>query len=386
MAEHDANLVDGIFSDDETEYAASRPPKKDFDAWHRPRKQFVRKMQWVEQTARLLDAVDSVRPLRYMSLPGVDLLDVRYLQREICQDSGRPMVFLGFNRDAARGNEAQVELAISLQEVRNLPGIDRESRVVPDDFRLLASASSTATKAALDLGPFDVVNLDLCDGVGSDNPGAASLTMYDAINELMGLQARRSDPWLFLLTFRMGAAHFDPAAFDLMLQNWHRNLAECDGFEDSVVEHLGDEAGASFDPTTCSDEVFFKVGVGATLKWLLGLAVAAGQGSEVKFASSMSYAVEPGIVVDDLVSVALVIKPMPTQLGDPAGLAASKSIAADECKCACRIASRVERTIHIDTALREDPELRVKMIDDTAKLLSQARFDIPAYMAWVPET
>ena len=54
-------------------------PKKDaFLPWHHPVKQVVRHHQWAELTKRLIAARPAARPtLRYFTLPGADLLDVR---------------------------------------------------------------------------------------------------------------------------------------------------------------------------------------------------------------------------------------------------------------------------------------------------------------------
>ena len=59
-------------------YRAPSPPKKEFLPWHRPRKQFVRDRQWCGEIGKLLE--DSPREggvLRYLGLPGADLLDLR---------------------------------------------------------------------------------------------------------------------------------------------------------------------------------------------------------------------------------------------------------------------------------------------------------------------
>ena len=78
---------------------------------------------------------------RYLGLPGTDLLDLRYLHEELCRASDRPMRFLGFNTEAQRGNAAQVQLNVSLDEVRRLPNVDAQSEVMHDDFRLIGNPS-----------------------------------------------------------------------------------------------------------------------------------------------------------------------------------------------------------------------------------------------------
>lgn len=384
MTEEKQDLADGLFGELER-YEAAHPPRKDFRPWHRPRKQFVRQRQWIGHVRELLRAHESGESLKYLSLPGVDLLDVRLLHDEVCVANDRPLVFLGFNKDATDGNDAHIELNVSLQEVHNLSCIDRSSKVVADDFRSLASKNSTGIEAAKELGPFDVVNLDLCNGVGREVPGVVGTTMYNAIAQLMQLQSSREQPWLLLITSRIGRNHFNDETLSRMLKAWYRNFDECDGFEQTVLDHLGEDAGRKFRPETCTGASFFHVALGSILKWLLGLAVNNGEGSDVDFVSSMSYRVEPHAEVDDLASFALVVKPVPTAIVDPAGLAQSSDLdgAADECRCALGIAECVAKTIAVDAALANEPAMREMLTHETEQLLAAARFDRAAYRDWV---
>ncbi len=164
-----------------SEFAPSRPAPPAFQPWHRPRKQFVRRFQWLEQISRLGGAAGS--PIRYLGLPGTDLFDLRFIHREICEPAQRQMTFLGFNRALKAGDP---DLNTSLDEVRRLPYVDSRSELLGEDFRLLANTTSIAWKRAVDLGPFDVINLDLCDSVATDRPAAGSI--YDAMQRLMGFR------------------------------------------------------------------------------------------------------------------------------------------------------------------------------------------------------
>src|SRR4051812_13554844 len=74
------DLVEEVFG-----RLGSEPPetsaglKAEFEPWHHPVKQIVRDEQWAKLVAKLFDE-DGVPPdgiLRYLTLPGNDLLDVR---------------------------------------------------------------------------------------------------------------------------------------------------------------------------------------------------------------------------------------------------------------------------------------------------------------------
>ena len=168
-ASDDDELYDGIV--DVPAYSAPLPVSKPFLAWHRPRKQYVRDKQWSQQISRLLrDHPPQDNTLRYLGLPGVDLLDLRYFNSMVCQPKAVSLCFLGFNNAARPSTSAGIELNISIDEVMKTSGIDPRSSIIRDDFSSLANLSSLAFKSAKNIGPYDVINLDLCDGFGAKPP------------------------------------------------------------------------------------------------------------------------------------------------------------------------------------------------------------------------
>jgi hypothetical protein len=139
------------------------PPRRSFRAWHRPRKQVVRQIQWGSEVDWLLSRKpDDDRSFRYLGLPGVDLLDIRYFYARFCKDGSHRLRFLGFDQSAKPGSRYRDALNVSLDEVRRLEHVETISDVVGDDFRRLADNRSIAWALAKQLGPFDVVNIDLC--------------------------------------------------------------------------------------------------------------------------------------------------------------------------------------------------------------------------------
>src|ERR1700685_1322360 len=118
-ANDDTDMAGGIVGVET--YEAPAPSKKEFFAWHRPRKQFVRDEQWCVQITKLLDDSTEmnldVGTLKYCGLPGSDLLDLRCFHESICVPRSMQLRFLGFNSAAGPKSEEQVELNISLDEV-----------------------------------------------------------------------------------------------------------------------------------------------------------------------------------------------------------------------------------------------------------------------------
>ena len=149
------DFASGIFGD--SEYVLPQAEPKQFKPWHKPRKQFVRREQLSALLLRLYEKRESRDPLRYLGLPGTDLIDLRYLHERLCRANDRPLRFLGFNTEAQPGNPAHVQLSVSLDEVRRLPNVDTQSEVIHDDFRRIGNPNSIAWSRTLQHGPFDVV-------------------------------------------------------------------------------------------------------------------------------------------------------------------------------------------------------------------------------------
>src|SRR5215212_3754207 len=96
--------IEAIYGPDATvaaEGPASLPRiKRTFMAWHHPVKQIVRARQWAKLTGKLLaERRQRLEVLRYFTLPGPDLLDVRVLT-EVCSPLEIPIHYFGFNAGA----------------------------------------------------------------------------------------------------------------------------------------------------------------------------------------------------------------------------------------------------------------------------------------------
>ena len=155
-ADDNQSLADDIVT--AVAYEAPLPMAKEFLPWHRPRKQYVRQHQWCTQIKRLIQEHPlSDGTLKYLGLPGVDLLDIRHFHEDICKPDNVRFRFLGFNTNALSGSDAQIELNVSLDEIRKLSLVDEQSNVIGDSFALLANSKSIACQRAQELGPFDVI-------------------------------------------------------------------------------------------------------------------------------------------------------------------------------------------------------------------------------------
>lgn len=369
-------LVADIFGT--LDYDPTELKRREFKPWHRPRKQFVRREQWAEQVKRLYADRPTEEPLRYLGLPGTDLIDLRYLYEQICRPDGRPLIFLGFNSEAQPRSPARRELDISLYEVRRLPNVEQQSDVIQDDFRRISDETSIAWKRARTLGPFDVVNIDLCNGLASDSP-TIHQSIYDALSQVTALQAHSLTPWLLLITTRIGPNTFDPDAEAAILQRFHDNVCACDGFANECQQHLGLDA-TSIDSSSCSDPEYLKLMIVALSKWLAKL-VQASRSSQVVLASTLGYRVVESAACEDLVSIALRCEPIVARPENALSPTAPQPF--DECKTAKRIVRRAANRKNVDSILEVDPDTHEALVVEMEDLLTAARYDVARYRPWL---
>lgn len=358
-----------------TAYTPASRPGRSFEPWHRPRKQFVRRKQWLKQTGLLMDDLPAATSIRYLGLPGTDLLDVRAIHQELC-DNGKTLRFLGFSNSATAQAE-RLNLEISLQEVKALTNVDEQSIVLRDDIRTLARHDSMGFKEARDAGPFDVINIDLCDNLLHEAVGSDSI--YEALARLFGLQNRRLDPWLLFVTTRVdrGAVGEDAETrLDALLA---QNLAGCEPF----AEALKGLAGGGDSPLSlgeCHDEHWLSMFCVALSKWVLTRAVEHSSTMEVR--STMSYSVNDGADGDDLASLAFRLTPSLAPAPDASGLSGDAAVPLDECELAAKVPGRTSKRVAVDDVLAADTDLRDQMAVETAELLGKARYSVDAYIDW----
>lgn len=374
MSEQPVSPTSAIFPTTAYE-PAQRRSRQQFKPWHRPRKQLVRRQQWLQLTQSLLDVLPNSAGLNYLGLPGTDLLDLRAFHSDLC--SARELRFLGFST-GARDEGEQLNLAVSLQEVKALTNVDQRSEVIRDDIRALARQDSMGQRAALKAGPFDVINLDLCNNMLTESIGPGSI--YEAVVNLFGLQKRRKDPWLLFITTRVDRGRVDAdvlARLDGLIAS---NVRTCEPFSVALRELVTAPESSPPTLTTCTDGDWPGMFCVALSKWVLKQALAHDISMEVK--STMSYRVNATAKHDDIVSLAYLLKPAVAPIADPTGLAALEPNLLDDCALAKRIPSRAARRIEIDVKLNADTKLREDMIVETAELLAQASYETDAYLEW----
>jgi hypothetical protein len=357
--------------------------KDNFLAWHRPRKQYVRHHQWCREIKALVEIkAPKEGTLKYLGLPGLDLLDLRHFHTAICETHSVMLRFLGFNTSARPNSSAQTELNVSMDEVKRLTHVDPLSEVIGDDFKQLANLRSMAFQKACELGPYDVINLDLCDGFGAGEPGVLQPSYYTAVNNLLSIQARSPDPWLLFLTTRADRANINERVLQALVEKYCANLAQCQTFNEASRDLFAIETSEAVAQATTEPKGLLEIFLTGLCKWFVGLALAHTPPISVELVSVVGYRVDQGSEHEDLVSLALKFTPKYVPAHDPLGLAADPAHGPDEGTLATRALRKVAKRVNVDLKLASDAALMQLMTEDTARLLSLARYDAAKYREW----
>ncbi len=214
-------LSDGIASKSVSHISPA--PAKEFKPWHKPRKQWMRLNQWIKETEALIPSLRfDGRPLRYLSLPGEDMLDIRVMAK-LCQKKALRLKCLGYD-EGARRRTSQTEVSISRTEISAV--IEPDSVIIADNLSVLKNIKSQGFKYVREHGPFDVINLDLCGAISCVNDP----DNHQVLHNLCEYQMQHSrEKWLLFLTTRaeyeqVNVAHL-PAYLKCLKNNADGNVA-----------------------------------------------------------------------------------------------------------------------------------------------------------------
>lgn len=388
----DEDDMSGIFGED-TDYQAKGVRKaKEFSPWHRPRKQYVREEQWCAAISSLVQNIDfDERSFRYIGLPGNELFDLRTIHELICKPNNLRLRFLGFNNASGVDDDEGFELDLSTVEVKELSRVDGQSKVMSDDFRALGTKNSMAWTNAQKFGHFDVVNVDLCDGLFNAKPAVTSESYYDALKELVNLQSGRGDPWLLFLTTRVGINDVHSEALKILQQSIMRNLNDCASFAQASKRHLNFSNMDEVKLLLKDEKGFSDLFATGMSKWLISLGLSSMPKWRVSLHSVANYTVYPDAGYPDLLSLAFQFEPITVPVHDAFELAVegkgkgSVTNIPTECILATAIVPFVANTLDIDRHLGSNQELTEKYVENSAVLFEKARYPVESYRSWLKD-
>lgn len=375
----DNNFFDDLFEEIQ-EVPDDRLVKNRFLPWHNPRKHLVRLEQWVYFIEKMLDKpLKSNTSLKYFSLPGDDLLDIRTLHEEICIKRKLPLCFMGFN-DHQSNSLREQNANISLTEVRSLEYIDANSEYHNNDILNIVTKDSLTYQRFKKFGDFDVINLDFCDSITIKKPATKEPNHYNLLTKIIQLQNHRDKPWLLLLTTRIGSQHTHELTLDLLKTHYMTNLSH-DDFKRKSEEFFNISDENSLSLALSQSERFRKVISTSFCKWLLSFSLQLLPRTTIKIMDAMEYKVLPENDTPDMLSLALLFTPHPDQVTDPIGLAKPNGNVERfvEPTIASYFIERINKCTDCDSYLASSPEKKEYITEKSITLLKSARFDTSEY-------
>jgi hypothetical protein len=368
--------------------------RTDFLPWHKPRKQWIRTEQWAATIGSLADKLELKKlqePLRYLSLPGPDLLDIRTI-RPLCAEREIELQFVGLN---GGDDDKNVALSRALEsQVRDLPGIHPASEVVKDKFEHLGVEKSVAhAKVITSQRSFDVINVDLCGSFAESLPDSNHATIPNALYSLIQHQAKsRSRDWLLFITTRSDARAVKREVMEKFVDWLNGELVGKPEMKKNFIE-LGLLIEEDFHENIIdlnklspqSHSNAFNVAFG---HWVLqGLAE-----RTPAWRADMLPQVEYHVVMKDspcdMVSLGFWCRQLKEGIpSDKFGIAKKQvqpaaNIDAVIESCANKINRRVSEKIDLDLSLQLNPQYYEAALESSAKLLVDAMYDEKAYRSW----
>lgn len=371
------------------ELTSSRKPRTTFAPWHHPVKQIVRDYQWAEHVKRLLDnhrQEGHRETLRYFTLPGADLLDVRMLSDTLPDTQIEYFGFdMGYDADRTEDPpDSKGTYLLTESALRQAGRITSRAEILADRLEDIALVGSQAANRLKQQGVFDVVNVDACDHLAYV-PNGRTKSVFDAVETLLAHQLRAVDPWLLFLTTRA-----DPKLLGSpgtkMQGAIHKNLEKHPTeFGEALADCLGgniltiaSDVAMHWATQSPSFLKLFAVGLGKYL-----LQYFHGQQNlpaKVELVSLFAYRVHS--TVPDMLSMAFLITPKGIKV-QPATAGGAETIPSIEVSDAVGFTAKAARMWDVDEAMSKDPQILADGVQGTEKLLSAANYDIALWRDWL---
>lgn len=254
--------------------------------WHKPRKQYVRERQWMALSRRLIeDSLKKAQPtsssgggadtiIRYLTLPGIDYLDVRQLA-DVCSKLDCSLTSTGFlsgdntpPRDTARASYREDALV-------KAGHITENSYTFPSRFEDISSGKSSAYRDLRCRGPFHIINIDACGSVALPAADHAQ-RLIDAIYRTLEFQLKSGlDRWMLFVTADVRPDSLDANMLNGMSKAIHDNMKDRNfRIETSMLfncstEEVGTAINQAAEETGQAFLNVFSLGIS---KWFLHLA------------------------------------------------------------------------------------------------------------------
>ena len=358
--------------------------------WHKPRKQYVRARQWMELSRRLIESRQNrARPtgssgegadtiIRYLTLPGIDYLDVRQLA-DVCRDLDCRLTSTGFLSGDNTLPSAHMARASYREEGLIKAGyITKDSHTFPFRFEEIAPGKGAAYRDLQRCGPFHIINIDACGSVARPTADHAR-RLIDAIYRTLEFQLKSGlDRWMLFVTADVRPNSLDPDTLRRLSQvicdNTRKNhnfrieassLFDCPAEEVEIaIGQAAKEAGQDF-------LNLFSLGIS---KWFLHLA----ESERWDMLTHNAYCYSTGPVGD----IAPTLTSLAFEFRKQAGLKdrfkvtkAQPASGGPDQDTSVRAAKKIADMENVDDSLKSDSSLRAEMRHALTQWLVEAGYD-----------
>jgi hypothetical protein len=363
--------------------------RRSYAPWHHPVKQIVRDLQWSELAVKLLAEHRTERQrdiLKYFTLPGADLLDVRVLA-EATRQFGTKIEYFGFDVGFSAGEDIDQERGAYFaaeSALRQSGKITDQAFIATDYLEDIALNGTVAADRLKHRGVFDIINIDACSHLAYASEGRKT-SIFNAVEKLLAHQLKADHPWLLFLTTRANVDRLGaPAtAFQSAI---HKNIeAHKDEFASPFAECIGANlATLASDMQGCwttQNLQFLKLFLIGFGKYLLQF-FHAQQNLPAKLELVSAFAYKVSSDEPDMLSLAFRVSPEGVRVN--AGSAGGAQVIPQlELAHALKLVRRAARLWDLDQAIAEDDTLRQEAVQATERLLEAANYDIPGWREWL---
>ena len=354
--------------------------------WHRARKQFVRENQWLRFSRELIEREEerpgffqptsSSRDVRYLTLPGIDYLDVRQLA-QVCRDLGCSLTSTGF-QSGAESNPYVARAQLREKSLIDEGHITHRSNTFAGQLQDIVHTTSPVYRDLKSRGPFHIINVDACGSVASPTADHER-RLIDALYRIVEMQVElMSAPWLLFVTADARPDSIAGPTLQKLCDPIFANADESDEFHEGAVDLLDPDRedvrrAVSAASTTAGTPFLHLVSLGLA-KWFLHLV--RGKTWEMKTHMPYCYSTMPeGDDTPSMVCLAFEFLPPPPGLEDPFGVArakpAKRTVPEDTSLRAIRM---VRMMMNADVRMQADQPLRERMIQNLYNLLKEAGY------------
>lgn len=373
------------------------PAPLEFAPWHKPRKQFVRKEQWLKHAISIIEKlkitgqIKAEESLKYLTLPGPDLIDLK-LFSEICELHELELQYTGFCY--AKDSEA-VRLRKNAQRFH----LDRNTSIRPESaihISRLEDITQVKSEARIMMergGPYRIINIDACEPLANKDRNQTG-RLIDAIKTIIAYQLNADRrPWLLYLTTPIQTDSVSAQALDAVYNQVKKNVETDPLFARTLSDRYNpgeDVAGYLRRAGSSNSHEFVRTVTLGISKWFIHLAEPANYG--VKQLPCFCYSMvgrEP--YFPNMIATCYLFEPNEILIHDGTGLTKNKVIEKGTPPKSDHIRA-LEKSFGIkdlDIMLEQDSDNYSLMVEETKKLLAEVGYDVDhpekGYDAWLAE-